>query len=350
MKKKFLSIIFAAVMATCGVFAAGCGKENKTTNKTPTGEEDIVITKPIEDTIPNAVRPGGEYKMTSAMSFLSSDLEPVAQANEGVSVVVGCEVYPTDAENKEVDWYIEWASDATLKTNPVSNYVTVTPMSDGNTKAVVTCYQSFGSDTIILRVVTRDGGFEDYCYITFVGIPSSITLSTNMSTSSQATQGGTVTYYELGTNTTQTMTVTLGNAFNSVDESFYDQITYSVEGPEIYVADETYTTDGDGNTTCEKTNEKEIDLADIYSKLFSISRSGHTFTLKGFKVIENYYTSRNYGARGYLDTEKFQGYVYTNGYKWFTVTVSVGTLMKTFHLRTVTGVTSVKVESTFMEF
>ena len=148
MKKKFLSIIFAAVMATCGVFAAGCGKENKTTNKTPTSEE-IIIDGKEEEAIP----------MPKAMSFsapklLSDSGEPVAQTS---SVTLTATVEPSNATYQAVDWSVSfvnqsstWASGKTA-----SDYVTVTPTSDGALTATVECLSAFG-EQINVTVTSRD--------------------------------------------------------------------------------------------------------------------------------------------------------------------------------------------------
>ena len=148
MKKKFLSIILAAVMATCGVFAAGCGKENKTTNKTPTSEE-IIIDGKEEEAIP----------MPKAMSFsapklLSDSGEPVAQTS---SVTLTATVEPSDATYQAVDWSVSfvnqsstWASGKTA-----SDYVTVTPTSDGALTATVECLSAFG-EQINVTVTSRD--------------------------------------------------------------------------------------------------------------------------------------------------------------------------------------------------
>lgn len=148
MKKKFLSIIYAAVMATCGVFATGCGKENKTTNKTPTSEE-IIIDGKEEEAIP----------MPKAMSFsapklLSDSGEPVAQTS---SVTLTATVEPSNATYQAVDWSVSfvnqsstWASGKTA-----SDYVTVTPTSDGALTATVECLAAFG-EPINVTVTSRD--------------------------------------------------------------------------------------------------------------------------------------------------------------------------------------------------
>lgn len=148
MKNKFLSIIFAAVMATCGVFATGCGKENKTTNKTPTSDE-IIIDGKEEEAIP----------MPKAMSFsapklLSDSGEPVAQTS---SVTLTATVEPSNATYQAVDWSVSfvnqsstWASGKTA-----SDYVTVTPTSDGALTATVECLSAFG-EQINVTVTSRD--------------------------------------------------------------------------------------------------------------------------------------------------------------------------------------------------
>lgn len=70
---------------------------------------------------------------------------------------------------------MQWSENAALKNNAVTDYVTVTPISDGNRTAKVTCKRAFGSDTILIIVTTRDGGFTAQCSATFKGAPIRVT-------------------------------------------------------------------------------------------------------------------------------------------------------------------------------
>lgn len=90
-------------------------------------------------------------------------------------VTLTATVEPKNATNQEVDWSVQWSENAALKNNAVTDYVTVTPISDGNRTAKVTCKRAFGSDTILIIVTTRDGGFTAQCSATFKGAPIRVT-------------------------------------------------------------------------------------------------------------------------------------------------------------------------------
>lgn len=82
----------------------------------------------------------------------------IASADEsGVTQRFTATITPSDATNKKVDWSVafknagsEWANGKNI-----SDYVTVTPTSDGSLNADVTCKAAFG-EQIILTVTSRD--------------------------------------------------------------------------------------------------------------------------------------------------------------------------------------------------
>ena len=82
----------------------------------------------------------------------------IASADEsGVTQRFTATITPSDATNKKVDWSVafknagsEWANGKNI-----SDYVTVTPTSDGSLNADVTCKAAFG-EQIILTVKSRD--------------------------------------------------------------------------------------------------------------------------------------------------------------------------------------------------
>lgn len=82
----------------------------------------------------------------------------IASADEsGVTQRFTATITPSDATNKKVDWSVafknagsEWANGKNI-----SDYVTVTPTSDGSLNADVTCKAAFG-EQIILTVTSRE--------------------------------------------------------------------------------------------------------------------------------------------------------------------------------------------------
>lgn len=66
-------------------------------------------------------------------------------------------ITPDDASNKAVDWSVAFVnpSSAWATGKTVTDYVTVTPTSDGALTANVECKQAFG-EQIVVTVVSRD--------------------------------------------------------------------------------------------------------------------------------------------------------------------------------------------------
>ena len=96
---------------------------------------------------------GQAYAMTN-MAFTKASLMSTT-AKAGITVTA--DVYPACATNKSVDWIVyfvdpesEWATGKV-----VTDYVTVTPTSDGSRQAVITCLASFG-EQIKVGAVSRD--------------------------------------------------------------------------------------------------------------------------------------------------------------------------------------------------
>lgn len=99
----------------------------------------------------------------SGMSIMSAKLPRVAYAANGISAqadsayLLTATVYPDTATNKEMDWSVAWIDENSsfAKGKSVSDYVTVTPTSDGALTANITCKQAFGAQ-IKVTVVSRD--------------------------------------------------------------------------------------------------------------------------------------------------------------------------------------------------
>lgn len=131
------------------------------------------------------------YPMPEKMSFSAAAFtEPLAQFGEpsgttvtpdtdvtsqnSVEVRIEATVTPANATNREVDFSVAWGDGAQRAAEPVTDYVTITPESDGSRIATVVCIRGFGDDTILITVTTRDGGFQAICTVTFEGMPDSL--------------------------------------------------------------------------------------------------------------------------------------------------------------------------------
>ncbi len=131
----------------------------------------------------NAMDAGTLYRMPEKMTFTAAGSGiPLAQFGEPegttstarAEVRIEAYVVPENANNREVDFSVAWDEGAQRSAEPVTDYVTVTPESDGSRIAAVSCKKAFGDDTIVITVTTRDGGFTATCTVTFEGTPNSL--------------------------------------------------------------------------------------------------------------------------------------------------------------------------------
>lgn len=111
-------------------------------------------TEAVTDGEGNAMVSGKVYNLSPRMLFASTTAE---NAETAAGITVQATIEPADADNKAVDWAVsfvnpasEWASGKT-----VTDYVTVTPESDGSLTATVKCLKAFG-EQIKITVTSRD--------------------------------------------------------------------------------------------------------------------------------------------------------------------------------------------------
>ena len=185
-------------------------------------EEEQTEQAAVTDGEGNAMDENIIYPMPEKMSFSAAAFaEPLAQFGEptgtvtseqSVDVRIEAYVYPESAANKEVDFSVTWGNAPTHGSEKVTNYLTVTPDSDGSTTATVSCKKAFGDDTIIITVTTREGGYTATCTVTFTGIASGIEITSSTATKKSTSARG--EYYELGTSKTYTFDIGLTNAFD----------------------------------------------------------------------------------------------------------------------------------------
>lgn len=95
------------------------------------------------------------------------------------SVVVTATITPATASNKKVDWSLSWKNPSSIWANgkTVSDYVMVTPDSDGSLSATVKAVKSF-SEQIILTCTSRDDiNVKSTCTIDYSKKIESISVS-----------------------------------------------------------------------------------------------------------------------------------------------------------------------------
>ena len=150
--KALLSLLLIAAIVAAAVFAWLYRTEKGGTREPSYPEAETsggVVT--ADGTV---MESGGVYPLPERMAFTSVSAESTL-ASDGVTVQAG--VQPRDATNRAVDWSLSWKNAASSWANgkSVTDYVTVTPTSDGSTTATVRCLQKFG-EQILLTVTSRD--------------------------------------------------------------------------------------------------------------------------------------------------------------------------------------------------
>lgn len=199
--KKLLTFLLCVVFLMGAIGLTACGsnstKQNTVSNIDTAG-------KPVA---------GLSVQSVSAPK-LGATITRFSAGNEQASISkrISATVEPSTAQNKLVDYRVFWATGAEHANEDVSDYVIVEQDSDGSTDATVTCLQEFDDDTIVIQVITRDGGFTATCLVTYEGIASemAITALSGINIVSSVARGE---YYELGTNSTYDFSISLTNVF-----------------------------------------------------------------------------------------------------------------------------------------
>lgn len=107
----------------------------------------------------------------SGMKLMSTTISAADYDDYGISpmaetaYLITASVTPADAFDPEVDWSVAWAnsSSAWASGKTVTNYVTVTPTSDGALTANVECLQAFGEQVIVTATSRDNPSVEGSC-------------------------------------------------------------------------------------------------------------------------------------------------------------------------------------------
>lgn len=252
MKKAFLKVVCMGVV-TAVLFGmtclTGCSTIKKYINKADNAVLDY------EDN-------GGEIQIQRATSVLNAESGYV---EETVTAILT----PSTVANKAVDWSIVWADNAPLKNSAISDYLTVTPDSDGSLTAKVRCYKSFRGSSAVLYVTSRNSGAKGSCIVYFVGKPSSLTIDvSNLSTQWR----GKILVCSLNKGSTYTQDIILSNKFNDVGED-YKNLTLEVSGIGSFVQGTAninsagYTWSNEENVALDSVKDKYIAVSIVNGKL-----------------------------------------------------------------------------------
>ena len=338
--KKYLAVLLAMVTVLSTFALASCN---------PNGFGKNTDTEPAKTTPSLSIE-------TKNSPFMSLSAKTVTRATTNGNVlehILTATVLPESAENKEVDWTVNWED--TSRTEIVSSYVMLTTNENGGNVATVTCVKPF-TGNVIIEVTTREGGFKAQCVCKYVGIPS--TMEVDMSNASIVPDldlaldmveiGQVTTYHEIN----------LSNIFGEPGEDFTPEYNIVLE-PQggIYTANTTL--DADGNQIASDRSELFLQTMDFmhtagYCSAYFAGTGVVNYVYVGIRDGQLYIAGQNYPTA--YNTEKentdgtvakavFDGYIDDmEPYVIVTLTEKVTGLTYTFNVRTVGTVNDVNLD------
>lgn len=204
------------------------------------------------------------------VNFLAAS---VAESENSLTKTLQAVIEPDNATNKAVDWRVEFDNPASAWANGkiVTDYVTITPQSDGATTATLSCKAAFGEKVKIV-VTSRDdttiSGYKTADYkkrITDMIVTLHNDSKTGAVVSTETADG--ISFPFNDNSSKLFLTVSTEYSVGTVTDNFDFQASCSVSGTlEVYIA----STDFGGNNDYTPTVN--------YSNIDSISfRSGYLF-------------------------------------------------------------------------
>lgn len=159
----------------------------------------------------------------AAADYSEYGVSPLAESAQTVTATVT----PSDALNKKVDWSIAWAnaSSSWAKSKTVTDYVTLTPTSDGAVTATLECLQAFGEQIIITATSRDNSSAKGTCTVDY----SQRYLGTETYISFNNSQ-----YYQIGTVSTSMDSASTVNLPNKAQSGHNTNTTYSPKNKMAY--------------------------------------------------------------------------------------------------------------------
>ncbi len=265
--KKSDAVKWVIVFILIAVLLVGVAASLAITLRDKTPDEEI----PAEETHDNDF--SAEFINTQHVKLAMSSVATLA-ADNSVSKTLTATVLPATASNKYVDWSVEWGDESNQ--TDVTQYVTVTPSSNGSTTATVTCKKAF-TGNILVTVTTRENGYQASCIVTFVGMPTDIVIGTSV------TKDG--NDYKVGIGTANDFSVTLTNPFNSVGGQFHN-VTCEVSGVGSIVVGYMEHSNSSGADKWYDESDETITLDSIKNSLISVTYTDGTLTVNSIKPLK----------------------------------------------------------------
>lgn len=309
------------------------------------GEETGEESAPIDTTITNS-----EHVMLAMSAAVT------AAEGEYVEQTLTATVTPSTAQEKGVDWTVEWADGTDSPT--LSDYLTITPASDGSNVCYVRAYAAFDKD-IIITCTTRDGGFTATCTVTFVGNPSEMEVDVSGMTSVQDSGWG-EQIYQVRTGQTYSLDISLSNIFNHVDPSFVPEYECTISGVGTFKLIKNTNGQSSETLTVSPSDTLRYQSSTGTNRTFSIASQVMGATISGTQLrITPYGVISAINYKTYIDSNRtsyiqyaFDSYTDSAKLPYYKITVTETNtgISETISVRVVSGVNGVSLSQPSIVF
>lgn len=280
----------------------------------------------------------GTVMTMSATTLSSTDTAGVTLRLTATVTPVGSEV--------GVIWDVQWADGAELEDEDLSDYLTISPVSD-TYYCDVTAIQSFRDSNIVITVMTEDANYMATCVAIYEGIASEITIVADQYLDNSVYE---LPYNLSGDAGELNLTISVGNIFNDVGSDYTDW-TYEVFATGTVVLDNLFLPDGYGSESW-LGSESLVSLSTMIDDFISVERTGNVITVTSLNHYNYYYGSSSY--------TNYSGWTYYNSVKeasgckfGITITQSDSGLSETIYFDlclTATGVEGVSLDNSNLTF
>lgn len=318
--------------------------------QTPEGD-DPAPEQPTEEPAPIEATISNSEHIALAMSAAVT-----AADGEYVEQTLTATVTPSTAEELGVDWTVAWADGSDSPT--LSDYLTITPASDGSNVCYVRAYAAFDKD-IIITCTTRDGGFTATCTVSFVGNPSDMEINVSGMASIQDSGWG-QKIYQVKTGQTYSLDISLNNIFDQVDPSFVPEYECTISGVGTFKLIKNTNGQSSETLTVSPSDTLTYQSSTGTNRTFSIAGQVMGATISGTQLrITPYGVINAINYKTYIDSNRTSYIQYTFDsysdntklpYYQIKVTETQTGISETINVRVISGVNGVSLSQSSMTF